>query len=240
MKNRRVKLMAVLTFGLVVGTTVGVFGNSVIKNITAQINPNLKMELNNKSFKPKDANGKEMKPITYQGSTYLPVRALGEALGVDIAFDSASQTIGIGGGSTPAVIVPKNEWTPLDSSMVGGGGYLNKFSFTNSKDLLSINNKTYQHGLAMLNLNSATSSGGLISTKGDYREISFVAWIEGTGEETTLTIKDSETGEVYGVIKTTKTPQTVVVDIRNSKKIELVLGSRRGKDNFKIGDFKLK
>lgn len=239
MKSRRIKLMAVLIFGLVIGTTVGVFGNSVIKNITAQINPNLKMELNNKSFKPKDANGKEMKPITYQGSTYLPVRALGEALGVDIAFDSASQTIGIGGGSTPAVIVPKNEWTPLASSMVGGK-YFNNFSFTNSKDLLSINNKTYQHGLAMLNINRATSTGGSISTKGDYREISFVAWTEGIGGETPLEIKDSETGEVYSVIKTTKTPQTVVVDIRNSKKIALLLGKRESNGNIKIGDFKLR
>ncbi|HHT03334.1 MAG TPA: hypothetical protein GX005_03305 [Bacteroidales bacterium] len=239
MKSRRIKLMALLTFGLVVGTTVGVFGNSVIKNITAQINPNLKMELNNKSFKPKDANGKEMKPITYQGSTYLPVRALGEALGVDITFDSVSQTIGIGGGSTPAVIVPKNEWKPLDSSMVGGK-YFNNFSFTNNKDLLSINNKTYQHGLFMPTLSAASSSGGSISTKGDYREISFVAWTEGISEEILLTIKDYETGEVYSVIKATKTPQTIVVDIRNSKEIRLLLSKQKNKDNFKIGDFKLR
>lgn len=40
-----------------------------------------------------DANGKTVYPLLYQGSTYLPIRAIGELMGKSVAWDEATKTI---------------------------------------------------------------------------------------------------------------------------------------------------
>ncbi|HIW94855.1 MAG TPA: copper amine oxidase N-terminal domain-containing protein [Candidatus Flavonifractor merdipullorum] len=45
---------------------------------------------------PKDANGVEVEPFVYNGTTYLPVRAVGEAIGKQVTWEGSSQTVYIG------------------------------------------------------------------------------------------------------------------------------------------------
>ena len=44
-----------------------------------------------------NASGTEVHPISYQDTTYLPVRAIGELMGKNVNWDAATQTISIGG-----------------------------------------------------------------------------------------------------------------------------------------------
>lgn len=45
---------------------------------------------------PKDASGKAVEPFVYEGTTYLPVRAVGEALGKDVKWDGETKTVYVG------------------------------------------------------------------------------------------------------------------------------------------------
>jgi hypothetical protein len=66
--------------------------------LTATIAGDITLSLKGKAWHPKDGDGKEVYPVVINGSSYLPVRALAEALGVDIRWDEATRTIAIGGG----------------------------------------------------------------------------------------------------------------------------------------------
>nr|WP_306663489.1 stalk domain-containing protein [Myxococcus sp. CA039A] len=76
--------------------SVGAFAASNLEEIKAYLNMGVKIQLNGKAWQAKDQEGKPLYPITYEGSTYLPVRAVGEALGVEIGWDGETETVLIG------------------------------------------------------------------------------------------------------------------------------------------------
>jgi len=69
--------------------------NTVYKNINVQYN-DIKLVVDNVPVTPKDANGTVVEPFIYQGTTYLPVRAVGEAIGKKVTWDGASKTVYLG------------------------------------------------------------------------------------------------------------------------------------------------
>ena len=66
------------------------------QQITALLNGNIKITLHGQPWTPKDATGKALTPITYNGSTYLPVRAVAEAAEISVDWDGATQTVILG------------------------------------------------------------------------------------------------------------------------------------------------
>lgn len=66
---------------------------------TAQIQANymdIKLVVDGIEVVPKDANGNIVEPFASEGTTYLPVRALANALGKDVAWDGETKTVYIG------------------------------------------------------------------------------------------------------------------------------------------------
>ena len=55
---------------------------------------------------PRDANGVEVEPFVYNGTTYLPVRAVGEAIGKQVTWDGKTQTVYIGEAPGAAEYLP--------------------------------------------------------------------------------------------------------------------------------------
>lgn len=52
--------------------------------------------VDDKTFTPTDVNGKVVEPFIYNGTTYLPVRAISNALGANIVWDGSSYSVFIG------------------------------------------------------------------------------------------------------------------------------------------------
>ena len=57
---------------------------------------NIQIVLDGKAIDPKDALGNKVEPFIYNGTTYLPVRAVGEAFGKDVSWDGTTKTVYIG------------------------------------------------------------------------------------------------------------------------------------------------
>ncbi len=79
-------------------TTPAKTGNTAPTNakpteITVQINPNITVKYNGKAQAMKDVNGNPVYPMLYGGTTYLPVRAVSNMLGVKVDWDGATQTV---------------------------------------------------------------------------------------------------------------------------------------------------
>jgi hypothetical protein len=95
MTKKFIPLIAAIA--LFFGISIGAFAASNLEQITAYINHDLKLSLKGQSWQPMDEDGSALSPITYNGSTYLPARAIGEAFGVQIGWDEATQTVLLGG-----------------------------------------------------------------------------------------------------------------------------------------------
>ena len=65
------------------------------ETINALLNRKLTIKYNGVEQSMKDANGDTVYPISYNGTTYLPVRAICNMLGVDIEWDEQTNTVSI-------------------------------------------------------------------------------------------------------------------------------------------------
>lgn len=79
---------------LLTGTAVN--ADTILKEISAFTNQGVKIVVDDEEFVAKDEQGNKLDPITYNDRTYLPLRAIGEALGKDVNWDNDTQTVVIG------------------------------------------------------------------------------------------------------------------------------------------------
>lgn len=65
---------------------------TVTKQLTAYYN-NIKISLNGSEVVPKDVKGNPVDPFIVDGTTYLPIRAIASALGLDVDWDGTTKTV---------------------------------------------------------------------------------------------------------------------------------------------------
>ncbi|WP_342554510.1 stalk domain-containing protein [Paenibacillus sp. FSL R7-0652] len=99
MKNKK-WLIAAGVFGMVLTGSAGVYAGTQLETIKAYLNHGLALEVNGQKFTPTGDQGKKLAPITYQGSTYLPVRSVAEALNTEVKYDAKNNKVSIGSSSS--------------------------------------------------------------------------------------------------------------------------------------------
>ncbi|MBN2221479.1 MAG: pre-peptidase C-terminal domain-containing protein, partial [Vallitaleaceae bacterium] len=97
------------------------------KKVAATVRPDIKIVINGEAFTAKDANGNVIYPVIINGSTYLPVRSVAQAVGLNIGWD----------GSIRTVIMAKN---PTDNLLQNVG---NKFTNAGSINEIEDNDEFY-------------------------------------------------------------------------------------------------
>ncbi len=107
MKKRAIVL---LVCGLTASAyTVGAYGAVSLQEIKAFLNKSVNVKVNGVKWQGKDANGNVAYPITYKGTTYLPVKAIGEALNVSVGWDDPSNSVLIGEGAIVEKTTPQTK-----------------------------------------------------------------------------------------------------------------------------------
>ncbi|MDQ6419927.1 stalk domain-containing protein [Paenibacillus sp. LHD-117] len=96
------KLLITLAAGALMLTSAaaGAYGATNLQAIKANLNLGLKFKVDGKDWTPKDASGKNVYAITYNGTTYLPIRTAGDALGVEVGWDGKNNTVWLGEGAS--------------------------------------------------------------------------------------------------------------------------------------------
>lgn len=99
-------LLSLIVVGMILSGAVGVYAGSKLEKISAYLNHGITFKVNGAVQSLTDSNSKELVPITYQNTTYLPVRVISNMAGIDVQFDAASQQIRLetkkGGDNQPA------------------------------------------------------------------------------------------------------------------------------------------
>lgn len=80
----------VLVFVLIMG--ISAFATVGNRTATLSYN-NIKILLNGKEITPTDANGNAVEPFIIDGTTYLPVRGVASALGMNVGWDNTTKTV---------------------------------------------------------------------------------------------------------------------------------------------------
>lgn len=115
------RLIVILSVILMFSATGNVLAASQLTKITAYLNAGITMLLNGEKFEAIDeTTGKKLLPITYQGRTYLPLRSIADASGMDVNWNGAKQTISLGEETASEEIISGNEllYTPVTPEYV--------------------------------------------------------------------------------------------------------------------------
>lgn len=142
-------LVLLLTF------SAGVSAASALERIQANLNHGISFLLNGQAWTAKDANGAKAVPISYKGTTYVPLRAVAEATGADIRYDAAKQQISITTG--PIAETPgKGERVPFSENNVSHFKWsYYKSGITRNKEDLRFGETQYETAFVVSGVNSA-------------------------------------------------------------------------------------
>ncbi|MFD0716811.1 hypothetical protein [Paenibacillus sp. GCM10027626] len=107
-------LLSAIVLGMTLSGAAGVYAGSKLEKINAYLNQGITFKVNGAVQSLTDSNGKKLAPITYQNTTYLPVRAISNLAGINVGFDAASQQIWL--ETKQAGDSPAGEWTAINYS----------------------------------------------------------------------------------------------------------------------------
>lgn len=121
------------------------------------INDSINVEFNGQAFTPKDANGRPVPVFTYEGTTYAPIRALCQAAGMEVDYDSAARTAKVTAPAaptpTPTPVSPQpTDPGPLVDAPWGGGMITEAQAIRNAKQYAMENGAQGEMSLATAEL----------------------------------------------------------------------------------------
>ena len=96
MKTRKTFITLAIALALVCGMVIGANAADTLKEISAYLNYGITIKYNGEAQNLADASGNRVYPITYNGTTYLPIRAVSNMLGIGVDWDGATQTVLLG------------------------------------------------------------------------------------------------------------------------------------------------
>ena len=109
MKKRTIILILTVILCLSLGGNILAFTDTV-KTLEAHFS-GIRITVDGNEITPHDANGNTVEPFIVDGTTYLPVRAVGEALGKEVGWDGATRTVSI--GHAPELEAPWKDLHPF-------------------------------------------------------------------------------------------------------------------------------
>lgn len=92
MKSKKLLVVFSVIALLAVGVSTGVYAAGVAKKISAYQNPGIKVVVDGNTLNLSNQTG-SLDPIVYNGNSYVPAKAVAEAMGGAVTWDAASSTV---------------------------------------------------------------------------------------------------------------------------------------------------
>jgi hypothetical protein len=96
MKHLKRSMMTIAVLGMAFTGATGVYAGTQLQKINAYLNNEIGIQVNGKAVSLFDAQGNTLAPITYNNTTYLPVRALSSILGIPVTYDAQKHQVTLG------------------------------------------------------------------------------------------------------------------------------------------------
>jgi len=164
-----------LVIGIIIGTLLaGSIALAATKNLEAAFN-NIKIVVDGSEISPKDANGNAVEPFIVDGTTYLPVRAVANALDKAVYWDGPNWTVYLGNmdGKLEYPTMRIDQVTDIGRGELGGTG-ISKSNKTEDNygnsynNVISLPRSMYNaHFRTLLNMQYSRFKGTLYVPKGE-------------------------------------------------------------------------
>lgn len=128
-KTRKNLITLAIALALTSSFILGASASSTLTAIKAYLNYGITIEYNGEAQKLFDANGVRLYPISYNDSTYVPIRAVSNILGVNVDWDQARQTVVLGTPTDGVDLI--NKYLPYSYATISYGGYFHTQSTEN-------------------------------------------------------------------------------------------------------------
>lgn len=183
----------------------------------------VKIVVDGQKLNPTDVNGNKVEPIIYNGTTYLPVRAVANALGKAVYWDGPNYTVYL--GEMNGNLEYPTEELSIDDNIGAGWGKASKLKDnlgnTYSRAIYPFNKKAYEK---ICNMRFSRFKGTLYVAEGST-----------TNESTQIVIKtDGKT--VYTSPEITKASAPIHFDVDITGCYDLQINATGGTGFIAIGD----
>jgi len=202
-RNIRVFFAGFLCCILLTAGMMAVIGEPADTEVKAILSNTIKMKLFGNDFAPKNDDGTYLKPLIYNGRTYLPVKPLGDALGIAVEWDGVNKIVWLGG---------KTQIVPIDDTSMYED--YSRTIVTTDTDKLTTADTTYKWGIANISPLNSVYYGCCLKPEGKYKRFTASIFLsEDTKKELTMDIrKDNKQGVVLKSLQL-KPGETVEIDI---------------------------
>ena len=205
MKQRLQGLVAGLLIGIMVSTGV-TFAKTGTASIEAVFR-DIKLYVDGVKVDPRDASGNAVEPFIYNGTTYLPVRAVGEAMGKTVSWDGKTSTVYV--GEKPGEVSYLTDKCEAYNSVA--------CSFAKNGDSFSMGKKKYTNGFYLFNTGFAC-----FNLNGEYESMTFdIGCLDNSGADgkVQIYVDDKLVEEIE--LKHNSLPKTVTVPLDYGLNLEV-------------------
>lgn len=207
MKKRIITIILCIAF--VFSFCIGVYAGGNMQAITAYLNQGIKVQFNGQVQTMKDASNKTIYPISYNGTTYVPIRAVSNILGVPVEWDAASNSVILGENPKGTDFIENLK--PYSSSDV------ERCKASDGKPI-SLGGTTF-NSYILLGCGDLWNDGiyAYYNLGGNYTELTFQAY---SGGNRTIVFKGDNDKLIKTIeIKGKALPETYVVDVTNVQQL---------------------
>ena len=219
MKSKKALITLAITLALVCGMAIGASAADTLKEISAYLNYGITIKYNGEAQNLTDAAGNRVYPITYNGTTYLPVRAVSNLLGIGVDWDGATQTVLLGEKADGTDLIdnfkPYNSYT---TDIDYRGSLDPEFIQSSEKQTTTIGGNTASHWFAVrLDYLDDDAPECSFNLGGKYDTLTFQTYAD---KDMTLIVtgdNDSVLGQF--TLKGGQVPQSLTIDLHGTTQL---------------------
>lgn len=170
-KMLRGYILGILSAALLIGRTVYAANTVTLYGVLMN---GIKIVVDGRTINPKDANGNPVEPMIYNGTTYLPVRAVADALGKQVYWDGTNYTVYLGEreNSFSSIALRLGKAVNIGRRFINAYGFMDNYGNPYSEALALEYNEGYAEFL--LNMKYSRFKGTIAVAEGTDN------WIEST------------------------------------------------------------
>lgn len=236
MKTKKALITLAIALALVCGMAIGANATDTLKEIAAYLNYGITIKYDGETQNLTDASGNRVYPITYDGTTYLPVRAVSNMLDIGVDWDGATQTVLLGKPADGTDLIdtfkPYTDFVSEPGLMLSSNAP--EFIQSSQKESTDAGGETISHWLKFWNISEDPQQELVCSFNlgGKYSSLSFKVY---SSEDTTLAVK-GDNDSVLGEYDLTggQVPQTITVDLQNTTQLTFIRNSPNAYTNIYI------